>query len=225
MAAPSGSNLDQSENTLNHGSSELAAANVAAAALAAQLTNPSSTSINNNSSPNPNPNLNSNQSSSTDHANAVLTYLTKRGFSRAEAALRAEIEALSNGATPAQAQAAALQHSGPQSVSLKDLAIRNAPRNPNAKEKAKENTTGGEEGDKEIDHDVAAAEALSKDPSDRARGFKMLVNWCEGSLDIYQVSMRFERGVLGQNGATAFLSSTTRLLSSKQWMYASIRQR
>lgn len=195
MAAPSGSNLDQSENSLHpHGSSELAAANLAAAALAAQLTNPaSSTSINNNSSPNPNPNLNSNQSSSTDHANAVLTYLTNRGFSRAEAALRAEIEALSNGATPAQAQAAALQHSGPQSVSLKDLAIRNAPRNPNAKEKAKDNTTGGEEVDKEIDHDVAAAEALSKDPSDRARGFKMLVNWCEGSLDIYQVSLTFER--------------------------------
>lgn len=153
----------------------------AATALTNQLNNPNLQSTSNG-----------NTSQAADHSSAVLTYLNKRGFSRAEAALRAELEALSNGATPAQAHAAALQLSGPHSVSLKDLAVKNAPRNPNAKDKGKDGAGddgnldfGGNNG---LDHDMAAAEALSRDPTDRARGFKMLVSWCEGSLDIYQVS-------------------------------------
>lgn len=137
--------------------------------------------------------------SSPDMTAAVLTYLQKRGFDRVEAAFKAELDALASGATTEQAAAAADKLGRPPTVSLEDLAAKNAPR-----------TTADKDGDKDKeaaetstkdqtvvadvdltfaeDGDVSAAatQALLLDPTDRARGFAMLKSWCHGSLDIYQ---------------------------------------
>ncbi|PWN48989.1 WD40 repeat-like protein [Violaceomyces palustris] len=127
--------------------------------------------------------------STADQNASVLAYLQKRGFGRAEAAFRAEIDALAAGATPDQAVSAAAAHVGSHSVSLVDLAAKSTPRE--SKEKEKEKEKSGEASvstavDAESDSSTAAVQALLLDPTDRARGFSMLRSWCEGSLDIYQ---------------------------------------
>ncbi|EST05355.1 TFIID subunit, WD40-associated region [Kalmanozyma brasiliensis GHG001] len=137
--------------------------------------------------------------SSPDMTAAVLTYLQKRGFDRVEAAFKAELDALASGASAEQAAAAADKLGRPPTVSLEDLAARNAPRTTADKDGDKdkdavEPTTKDQnavaDGDltfaEDGDVSAAATQALLLDPTDRARGFAMLKSWCHGSLDIYQ---------------------------------------
>ncbi|EPQ29688.1 uncharacterized protein PFL1_02908 [Pseudozyma flocculosa PF-1] len=151
--------------------------------------------------------------SSADQTAAILTYLQRRGFTRAEAAFKAEVDAFVTGATPQQAAAAADVHGRPPTVSLDDLAAKNAPRDLRDKEhdsngderdgaakKGAKADAAARDRDKDKDKDkdnvfgagddadasTAAAQALLLDPTDRARGFNMLRSWCQGSLDVYQ---------------------------------------
>ncbi|PWZ03823.1 WD40 repeat-like protein [Testicularia cyperi] len=144
--------------------------------------------------------------SSPDMTSAVLHYLQKRGFSRVEAAFKAELDALASGATPEQAAAAADVHGRAPTVSLEELAAKNAPRMLNDKDGEKDGNGAADVNGKDKassasisepidgenlfvdDRDVSAAatQALLLDPTDRARGFSMLKTWCQGSLDIYQ---------------------------------------
>lgn len=131
---------------------------------------------------------------------AVLAYLQKRGFDRVEAAFKAELDALASGATPEKAAAAAADTLGRSpTVGLEDLAAKNAPRTTNDKDGDKDKDSNANaaaaaaaaaDADLTIAEDggvsAAAAQALLLDPTDRARGFAMLKQWCQGSLDIYQ---------------------------------------
>ncbi|ETS61996.1 hypothetical protein PaG_03549 [Moesziomyces aphidis] len=136
--------------------------------------------------------------SSPDMTAAVLAYLQKRGFDRVEAAFKAELDALASGATPEKAAAAAADTLGRSpTVGLEDLAAKNAPRTTNDKDGDKDKDANANaaaaaaaDADLTIAEDggvsAAAAQALLLDPTDRARGFAMLKQWCQGSLDIYQ---------------------------------------
>ena len=137
--------------------------------------------------------------SSPDMTAAVLTYLQKRGFDRVEAAFKAELDALASGATAEQAAAAADVLGRAPTVSLEDLAAKNAPRTQTDKDGDKDkeaadttnkDKTAAADADltfaEDGDVSAAAAQALLLDPTDRARGFAMLKSWCQGSLDIYQ---------------------------------------
>lgn len=120
-----------------------------------------------------------------------MSYLRNRGFDRVEAAFKAELDALASGATPEQAAAAANTIGGrAPTVSLEELAAKNAPRTLNDKDAdPTNNTAAGGEGDvfpEDGDVSAAATQALLLDPTDRARGFAMLKSWVQGSLDIYQ---------------------------------------
>jgi transcription initiation factor TFIID subunit 5 len=117
---------------------------------------------------------------------AVLSYFKRRGFKRAEDSLKAEIEALANGATPSQARNSVGSRFGLPTVSLFDLATKSAPREPAPSGGANGNgpSSGNQSGVGPLEQ--ATVEALRLDPTDRIRGFRMLRNWCEGSLDIYQ---------------------------------------
>lgn len=122
---------------------------------------------------------------------AVLSYFKLRGFKRAEDSLKAEIEALANGATPSQARSSAGSRFGTPSVSLFDLATKSAPREP-APSGTAINGSGSNNGNQSGvgPLEQATVEALRLDPTDRMRGFRMLRNWSEGSLDIYQPELR-----------------------------------
>lgn len=118
---------------------------------------------------------------------AVLSYLKRRGFKRAEDSLKAEIEALASGATPTQARISVGSRFGQPTVSLFDLATKSAPREPapsGSGTNGNGNSGGNQSGVGPLEQ--ATVEALRLDPTDRIRGFRMLRNWCEGSLDIYQ---------------------------------------
>jgi transcription initiation factor TFIID subunit 5 len=117
---------------------------------------------------------------------AVLSYFKRRGFKRAEDSLKAEIEALASGATPAQARNSVGSRFGQPTVSLFDLATKSAPREP-APSGTGTNSNGSGSNQSGVGPlEQATVEALRLDPTDRIRGFRMLRNWCEGSLDIYQ---------------------------------------
>ncbi|GAK68117.1 WD40 repeat-like protein [Moesziomyces antarcticus] len=135
--------------------------------------------------------------SNPDMTAAVLAYLQKRGFDRVEAAFKAELDALASGGTPEQAAAAAADTLGRSpTVGLEDLAAKNAPRTTNDKDGDKDKDANTNAAAAAADADLtiaedggvsaAAAQALLLDPTDRARGFAMLKQWCHGSLDIYQ---------------------------------------
>lgn len=103
---------------------------------------------------------------------AVMEYLKARGFQRAEAAFKAEMKALASGKSPEAAQAEGILAAGPGSnrtMTLEELAAKSAPRDDTTMEEL-------------------AIEALKTDRTDRIRGFGMVRNWCEGGLDLYQVS-------------------------------------
>ncbi|SPO38260.1 related to TAF5 - TFIID and SAGA subunit [Pseudozyma flocculosa] len=180
----------------------------AAAPAAASSTTPAAAA----SAPAKDPSANG-TSHSADQTAAILTYLQRRGFTRAEAAFKAEVDAFVTGATPQQAAAAADVHGRPPTVSLDDLAAKNAPRDLRDKEhdsngderdgaakKGAKADAAARDRDKDKDKDkdnvfgagddadasTAAAQALLLDPTDRARGFNMLRSWCQGSLDVYQ---------------------------------------
>ncbi|UZJ52117.1 hypothetical protein CBS101457_001437 [Exobasidium rhododendri] len=123
---------------------------------------------------------------------AVLSYFKRRGFKRAEDSLKAEIEALANGATPSQARNSVGSRFGTPTVSIYDLATKSAPREPapggGSSANGNGSNGGGQSGIGPLEQ--AAVEALRLDPTDRIRGFRMLRNWCEGSLDIYQPELR-----------------------------------
>lgn len=119
---------------------------------------------------------------------AVLDYLKSRGFEKAEAVVKAEMKAFSAGKTPEAALAEGRAAAGPDSaktISVADLAAKSAPRDPEA-------ATAARDGDKAPQQSlqILAAEALRIDKTDRIRGFGMVRNWCEGGLDVYQVSGR-----------------------------------
>lgn len=113
-------------------------------------------------------------SSSAATLASVQAYLTSKGYNRALASLNAESgEASGKNTTP---------------LSLDDLAAKNAPRDalvtqmevlPNGSKKHMDNS-GPEE--------KRAAMVLRQDNTDVVRGFTMIRNWIEGSLDIYLVS-------------------------------------
>jgi transcription initiation factor TFIID subunit 5 len=116
---------------------------------------------------------------------AVLSYFKRRGFKKGEDALKAEMDALATKATPAQAKALLESRMGSPSVSVYDLAVKSAPREPNAV------TVNGVNGATSMGPvEQAAVEALMLDPTDRARGFAKLRSWCEGSLEIYQPELQ-----------------------------------
>lgn len=122
---------------------------------------------------------------------AVLSYFKRRGFKRAEDSLKAEIEALANGATPNQARNSIGTRFGTPTVSLYDLATKSAPREPapsGSNSNGNGSNSGGQSGVGPLEQ--ATVEALRLDPTDRIRGFRMLRNWCEGSLDVYQPELR-----------------------------------
>ena len=120
---------------------------------------------------------------------AVLAYFKRRGFKRAEDSLKAEIEALASGATPSQARSSVGSLFGTPTVDLFDLATKIAPREPAPSSNAPHgNGSNGGSGVGPLEQ--ATVEALRLDPTDRIRGFRMLRNWCEGSLDIYQPELR-----------------------------------
>lgn len=139
---------------------------------------------------------------------AILSYFKKRGFKKGEDTLRAEIEALTNGASPAQARSSVDKRFGSPTINLFDLAVKSAPREPHSTSSAKDggasssssssnaNAAQGSSanGSNTLSNlpaiEQAAVEALLLDPTDRARGFKKLRNWCDGSLDIYQSELR-----------------------------------
>ncbi|KDN43214.1 WD40 repeat-like protein [Tilletiaria anomala UBC 951] len=147
-----------------------------------------------------------------DEDTAVLAYLRRKGFNRIEQAFKAELEAVSRvqGTRPGQtgpasaaeiaaATAAAAAETGGlpslQPIALKELAHKNAPRDMQAASKglggassAADTGTPGTGGP--APGEVDAAEALARDPTDTTRGFSAIKNWCEGSLEVYQVELR-----------------------------------
>lgn len=117
---------------------------------------------------------------------AVLSYFKRRGFKKGEDTLKAEIDALATGVTPVQARSNVGSRFGSPAVSLFDLAVKSAPREPNASASTNGTSSGNAIGSLE----QAAVDALLLDPTDRARGFSKLRNWCDGSLEIYQPELQ-----------------------------------
>lgn len=123
--------------------------------------------------------------------NVVIEYLRSRGFERSEAVLKAELEALAAGKSPEAAHAAGIAAGGPataRTMTMNDLASKSAPRD------LASVSAGGEKGATAGPGplEVMAAEALRVDRTDRIRGYGMVRNWCEGGLDVYQVSETIE---------------------------------
>lgn len=139
----------------------------------------------------------SNISSATDTMDAaqtaaILSYFKKRGFKRAEDSLKAELEELAKGVSPGEARSSVASRFGTPTVSLYDLATKSAPREPAP---SNTNTNGSVISNGSNQSGVgpleqATVEALRLDPTDRIRGFRMLRNWCDGSLDIYQPELK-----------------------------------
>jgi transcription initiation factor TFIID subunit 5 len=130
------------------------------------------------------PNTLLSDSMTPSQTSAVLSYFKKRGFKKGEDTLRAEIEALTNGQNPQQARSNIGLRFGSPSVSLFDLAVKSAPREPNSTNNAN-GTSNGSTSSPLGQLEQAAVQALMLDPTDRSRGFSKLRNWCEGSLEIY----------------------------------------
>lgn len=107
-----------------------------------------------------------------------MEYLRSHGFAKALNALQTEMEATSQGASPAEAAEASNAQLGSLDVSMTELANKNVPRDPREKD-AQDTGTGSA-------LEQAGAQALLLDPTDTARGFAMIKSWCTGSLDIYQ---------------------------------------
>ncbi|WFD34987.1 Transcription initiation factor TFIID subunit 5 [Malassezia cuniculi] len=106
----------------------------------------------------------------------VMEYLRARGFAKALAAFQSEVDATAAGASEADASKSREQLFGPHTVSIEELAQKNAPR---------DHRDAAEPGHP-TPLEEAGAQALLLDPTDTARGFAMIKTWCCGSLDIYQ---------------------------------------
>ncbi len=151
-------------------------------------------------------------SNEVDQVAAICAFLRKKGYTRLEQAFKAEVEAEAQrlvpggglkppgagaAGTPAGAGsspsggAAALQGGEPgsflpansalpglQAITMTELAAKNAPRDLNA------SANGGSS------NEVDGAEALAKDPTDTSRGYRMIQNWIEGGLEVYQAELR-----------------------------------
>lgn len=113
-----------------------------------------------------------------DTAASVMAYLRSRGFAKALAALQAEMGAAGGGSTPEEAAEVRQKLLGSSTVSVPELASKNAPRDPRDKDAPDAGSSSALEN--------AGAQALLLDPTDTARGFAMIKTWCCGSLDIYQ---------------------------------------
>ena len=106
----------------------------------------------------------------------VMEYLRARGFAKALAAFQSEMDATTAGASAADASKSREELFGADTVTIEELAQKNAPRD------HRDATEPGQPTPLE----EAGAQALLLDPTDTARGFAMIKSWCCGSLDIYQ---------------------------------------
>jgi transcription initiation factor TFIID subunit 5 len=120
-----------------------------------------------------------------DEVAAICAFLRKKGYTRLEQTFKAELEAearhavaKTNAPRPSLVPQEPTQLQSLQPITIKELAAKSAPRDLGAS--GTNEAAGPEQAD--------AAEALAKDPTDTSRGFRMIRNWCEGSLEVYQVS-------------------------------------
>lgn len=125
--------------------------------------------------------------SELDEVAAICAFLRKKGYTRLEQTFKAQLEAENRHAlAKANAPRPSLVPQEPNTIqslnpiTIKELAAKSAPRDLGAS--GSNEAAGPEQAD--------AAEALAKDPTETSRGFRMIKNWCEGSLEVYQVSSR-----------------------------------